>query len=70
MSLVNAEAISPEEQIRRVARVLLSMSNPPAPGEPPVCRPDLRGLIEMIERHLEGDLPPLPAHQPGQPIHD
>ncbi|WP_152053969.1 hypothetical protein [Tautonia marina] len=66
---MNAEAISPEEQIRRVARVFLSMSKPPATGEPPVSRPDLRGLIEMLERHLEGDLPPLPA-QPGQTAHD
>ncbi|MEW4568618.1 hypothetical protein AB1L88_12205 [Tautonia sp. JC769] len=67
---MNAEAISPEEQIRRVARVLLSMSNPPAAGESPATRPDLRGLIEMIERHLEGDLPPLPAQPAGPSAHD
>jgi hypothetical protein len=62
---VNAHTISPEEQIRRVARSLLEE---PTNEEPEVRRrprPDLQGLIDMIDRHLDGDLPPIELDPSG-----
>jgi hypothetical protein len=57
---VNAE-ISPEEQIRRVARAMLAQFGGDGTMNPEGPRPDLRGLITMLERHLEGKLPPIKA---------
>ncbi|RUL85606.1 hypothetical protein [Tautonia sociabilis] len=51
--------ISPEEQIRRVARALLALSAEERRTGSWRGEPDLIGLIGMIDRHLQGDLPPI-----------
>lgn len=53
--------ISPEEQIRRVARAMLAQFGGDTAIGHQGARPDLRGLITMIESHLEGKLPPIKA---------
>lgn len=58
---VKTTVVSPEEQIRQVARSLLHASGGPADPPRPMPRPLVRGLVRLLERHLAGELPAIEA---------